>query len=93
MKITEVQIEFIKPCNGMIAFASVVIDGGINLSSIAVHKKLYANGYRITYPSKGKFAIFHPINQETSFAIEQAIFNKLKEVTEKQIWQENTIQN
>jgi hypothetical protein len=39
MKITEIQIEFIKPNNGLIAFASLVIDGNIYLSSIAIHKK------------------------------------------------------
>ncbi|MBL0725359.1 MAG: septation protein SpoVG family protein [Alphaproteobacteria bacterium] len=78
--ISEVQIEFIKPVNGLIGFASLVINESVYISSIAIHKKLNAEGYRLTYPSKGKFAIFHPINKETSQAIEEAIFNKLKEV-------------
>lgn len=80
MNITEVQIEFVKPNNGLIAFASLVIDGNIYLSSIAIHKKLTEEGYRITYPSKGSFSIFYPINKTTSKQIEEVIFKKLKEV-------------
>ena len=83
MQITEIQIEFIKPSNGLIGFASLVIDGNIYLSSIAIHKKLNSAGYRLTYPSKGKFAIFHPINKEASNKVEQAVFGKLKDVMNK----------
>jgi stage V sporulation protein G len=83
MKITEIQIEFIKPSNGLIGFASLVVDDDIYLSSIAIHKKLDSSGYRLTYPSKGKFAIFHPIHKEASTQIEQAIFAKLKDVMKK----------
>ena len=83
MQTTEIQIELIKPNNGLIGFASLVVDGNIYLSSIAIHKKLSSSGYRLTYPSKGKFAIFHPINKEASNQIEQAIFAKLKDVMKK----------
>jgi stage V sporulation protein G len=83
MIITEVQIEFIKPHNGLIGFASLVLDGNIYLSSIAIHKKLTSTGYRITYPNKGNFTIFHPINIQASKQIEQAIFAKLKNVMSK----------
>ena len=81
IQITEVQIEFITPRDGLIAFASLVINDCLKLSSIAIHKKLNAEGYRVTYPSKGKFNIFHPINKEASDSIEEAIFSKLKTVT------------
>lgn len=83
MKISEVQIEFIKPCGGLVGFASLVIEGDMYLSSIAIHKKLNAEGYRLTYPSKGSFTIFHPINKAASLAIELAIINKLKDVMNK----------
>lgn len=78
--ISEVKIDFIKPNEGLVAFASVVINNAICLSSIAIHKKLNTQGYRITYPSKGKFNIFHPINKEVGFAIETAVLNKFQEV-------------
>jgi DNA-binding cell septation regulator SpoVG len=83
MKITEVKIEIIKPSNGLIGFASVVIDNSIYLGSIAVYKKLNAEGYRILYPKKGAFDIFHPITKEASNLIEEAIFNKLEDVMSK----------
>lgn len=83
MKITEVKIEIIKPNNGLIGFASVVINDAIYLGSIAVYKKLNAEGYRILYPKKGAFDIFHPITKEASNLIEEAIFNKLEDVMSK----------
>lgn len=92
IKITEVQIEFIKPNNGMIGFASILINDSIFLSSIAIHKKLNTEGYRITYPSKGQFSIFYPINKEVSRQIEEAIFEKLEEVKSKVRGYEKEIQ-
>lgn len=83
MKITEVQIELIKPNNGLIGFASLVIDDNFYLSSIAIHKKLNVDGYRLTYPNKGQFTIFHPINKQTSSQVESAVFGKLKDVMKK----------
>ena len=91
MNITEVQIELIKPKNGLIGFASLVIDANIYLSGIAIHSKLEGTGYRLTYPSKGKFTLYHPINKQTSKAIEAAIFSKLNDVMKKVIrHEENT---
>ena len=83
MKISEVQIEFIKPQNGLIAFASFVIEDSFYISSVAIHRKLGGGGYRLTYPSKGKHTLCHPINKKTSQAIEKAIFCKLKNVMNK----------
>jgi len=83
MKISEVDIVFIKPHNGLIAFASLVVDSNIYLSNIAIHKKLNSDGYRLTYPSKGSFTVFHPINKVASLEIELAIITKLKDVMKK----------
>lgn len=87
IKISETQISFVKPNDGIIGFASVVINDSIYLNSIAIHQKLDGSGYRITYPSKklgnGSVGVFYPINRQTSLAIEQAILSKLKEVMNK----------
>ncbi|HBC0467222.1 TPA: septation protein SpoVG family protein [Legionella pneumophila subsp. fraseri] len=83
MKISEVHIEFIKPRDGLIGFASFVIEDSIYISSIAIHKKLNGDGYRLTYPSKGNFTICHPINKKASQEIEAAIFSQLKNVMNK----------
>lgn len=81
--ITEVQIVPVKPNNGLIAFASFVLDGKLYLSSIGIHKKLDGSGYRLTYPTKkAGLNIFHPISKELGQEIKEAILNKLKEVME-----------
>jgi DNA-binding cell septation regulator SpoVG len=85
MKISEVQIDFIKSNNGLIAFASLVINGDVYLSSIGIYKKLDGSGYRLTYPSKGTHSVFYPINRMVGQEIEEAIFKKLKEVMKKVI--------
>jgi len=84
IKISEVNISFIKNRDGLIGFASLVINDQLYLSSIGIHKKLNDYGYRLTYPKKligsTPIDVFHPINRETGKAIEEAIFNKLSEV-------------
>jgi stage V sporulation protein G len=86
MKITRVKITRIRPVGGMVAFADVVLDEQLLLSSIAIHEKRDGSGYRLTYPSKisGKFEfpIFHPISKELGLRIEEAITKKLKDVTD-----------
>ena len=88
LQISEVQINFIKPNGGIIGFASLVINNSIYLNSIAIHKKLGVDGYRLTYLTKklsldGVVNLFHPINRQSSLEIEEAIFSKLKEVMNK----------
>ena len=87
MVVTEVDVAFVKPKDGLIAFASVVIEDQLYLGGIAVHRKLVGDGYRLTYPTRkvgeAQFDIFHPIRRPLGLAIEQAIFNKLNDVATK----------
>lgn len=84
MKISEVKVSILTPKDGLIAFASVVLDGGFYVGGIAIHEKLDGTGYRLTYPTRKAanqtFNICHPIAHEVSKAIEQAIFQELKNV-------------
>lgn len=84
MHITEIQIIPIKPNNGLVAMASIVIENSLYLGSIGIHTKLNGNGYRITYPTKslnGKnFNVFHPINRKVALQIEEAVIEKADEV-------------
>lgn len=86
-KISEVQVTVIKPNNGLIAFASLVVDDRMYLSSIGVHSKLDGSGYRITYPTKKvgeqNVQIFHPISHELGREIELGVLSKVKEVMNK----------
>lgn len=84
MKISEVQINLIKPKDGLIGFAALVINGEFYLSGIGVHRKLAGDGYRLTYPTRKSgnrdFEIFHPINRSAGQHIEEAIFSRLNDV-------------
>jgi stage V sporulation protein G len=88
MQVTEVDIAFVKPKDGLLAFASVVLDDQLYLGSIAIHRKLVGSGYRLTYPTRkvgeAQFNIFHPIRRPLAAAIEQAILEKLKDVLSTQ---------
>jgi len=83
-KVTEIQINPIKPNNGLIAFASIVLENKLYLSSIGLHRKLDGSGYRITYPTKmvgnKNMNIFHPINKEVGLEIEKAILEKAEKI-------------
>jgi len=84
MKITEIQIIPIKPREGLVAFASVVLENSVYLGSIGVYTRIDGKGYRITYPTKKvgnkNINIYHPINKETSKAIEEAIISEAKKI-------------
>ena len=79
MTISEVKIQFVRPNDGLIGFASIVLNNSLYLGSIGVYTKL-SGGYRLTFPKKEGFDVFYPINRKTSHSIEQAIYDKLKKV-------------
>lgn len=87
MTIDEVNITPVKPNDGLVAFASCVIDGRIYVGSIGVHKLLDGSGYRITYPSKKigshQLNFFHPVTKEMGMLIERAITAKCVELFER----------
>ena len=84
MIITEVNIAFIKPKNGLIGFGSLVIDGALYMGNIGIHKIFNAEGHRITYPTKPmgtrQIDVYHPINRTASDAIHKAIIGRLNEI-------------
>ena len=83
MKITEVQITPIKHKDGLVGFASIVLENSVYLGFIGVYTRFDGTGYRLTYPTKKvgekSINIYHPINRETSKAIEEAVISKLRE--------------
>ena len=84
MKITEIQIIPIKPKEGLVAFAGIVIENSLYLGSLGVYTRLDGSGYRITYPTKKigekNINIYHHINRETSKAIEEAIISEAEKI-------------
>ena len=85
MRVSEVNITPVKPNNGLVGIASVVIDGNIYLNSIAVYTKLDGS-YRLLYPTKtvgnNSLGLFYPLNRIASKAIEDAVFKRCIEVFE-----------
>lgn len=83
MNITEVNITPVKPFNGLVAFASIVVDTNLYLNSIAIYVRMDGS-LRLLYPTKktGEYSInvFHPINRGASAQIEAAIFEKYNEL-------------
>lgn len=82
--VSEVQIQPIKPNNGLIAFASVVINHSFYLGSIGIHTKLDGSGYRLTYPTKPvggqRQNVYHPISRKAAAVIEGAVLRRIEEV-------------
>ncbi|MBA7645028.1 hypothetical protein ES703_52780 [subsurface metagenome] len=84
MDVNEVQIIPVKPHNGLLAFASCVIDDRLYLGSIAIYTKLNEKGFRLVYPTKKigntNIPIFHPVNKDTAETIHKAIAEKLEKL-------------
>ncbi len=84
LKISEVNIIPVKPKDGLIAFASFVIDGKYYVGSVAIFTRLGSSGYRLAYPTKKigdkNINIFHPITPEAGKVIEDVITEKVNEL-------------
>ena len=83
-KVTEIQIIPVKPKDGLIAFASFVLDEKYYIGSVAIYTRLNEAGYRLVYPTKklglNNISIFHPITGATGRAIEQVVIGKINEL-------------
>ena len=84
--ISEIQIIPIKPRDGLVAFASCVINDSFYIGNIAIYASPSSpEGFRLVYPSKtlpnGKdINVFHPINKQSGEIISKAIIEKYKEI-------------
>jgi stage V sporulation protein G len=84
LKISEIQVIPVKPKEGLIGFASFVLDEKYYVSSVAIYTRLDRPGYRLVYPTKKvgerNINIFHPINSEAGKIIEEAVIKKVDEL-------------
>lgn len=82
-QITEVQILPIKPTEGLVAFASLILDNDLYLGSIGVVTRP-EGGYRLLYPTKKiedrNINLFHPINRDSAKEIEDQVIRRFEEV-------------
>lgn len=83
MKVSEVQIVPVKPDEGLIGFASCVVDDAFYIGSIAVFTRL-GGGFRLVYPTKKigerHLHYHHPISREASAAIEAAVLRRAAQI-------------
>ena len=81
--ISEIQIIPIKPQNGLVAFASFVLNDSLYLGSIGIITRP-EGGYRLLYPTKKvgmrNINLFHPINKSFAETIEKEVINKFEDV-------------
>lgn len=84
--ISEIQIIPVKPKEGLVAFASCVINNALYIGNIAIYTSpTNPEGYRLVYPLKvlpnGKeINCVHPITREAGEAITKPIINKFREL-------------
>ena len=82
-RISEIQIVPVKPDNGLVGFASFVLDNNLYLGSVGILTRL-EGGYRLLYPTKKvgmrNINIFHPINKEFAQSIEKEVISKFEDV-------------
>ena len=85
-QISEIQIVPVKPQEGLIAFASFVLDEKYYVGSVAIFTRLNSEGFRLVYPAKKvgdkNINLFYPINSETGKAIEEAVSEKVNKMFE-----------
>ncbi len=97
IQISEINIVPIRPNEGLVAFASFVIDNNFFVSSVGVYTRLNGEGYRLTYPQRKvgekNISVFCPINAEVGNFIEQEVNKKVNNIFNKNVWQNNPQNN
>ncbi|HDP36500.1 MAG TPA: hypothetical protein ENN27_01320 [Candidatus Atribacteria bacterium] len=90
--VSEIQIIPVKPKDGLVAFASCIINNQLYLGSIAIYTSPSSPlGYRLAYPSRTlnngtRISIAHPINKEAGFAIQKQIVEQYLKLMEESKW-------
>lgn len=85
IEITELQLIPIKAVNGLVFFASFVINNDFYVGNVAIFTKRDGSGFRCVYPTKKikngqQINSFYPINYEVGQQIEEAVTQKAFEL-------------
>jgi len=91
MEISKIKIRKVPSTNGLIGFASMVVDGWLILNNIAVFSRLnQEDKCRLVFPEKklkvNTIRLFHPLTSEAYFVLEQAVEGELNKPNEEQIY-------
>lgn len=88
LTISEIQIIPIKPKDGLIAFASCIVNDQFYIGNIAIYTSPSSpDGYRLVYPTRtlnngSNLSMVHPINKETGFIIQKRIVEQYLKLIE-----------
>ncbi len=86
LEISEIQVIPVKPKEGLVAFASCIVNKALYIGNIAIYTSPSTQeGFRLVYPvttlPNGKeINCVHPINKEAGEAILKEIIRKFREV-------------
>lgn len=85
--VSSIQLVPVRPTDGLVAFATFVLDGKYSVAHVAIRTRL-DGGLRITFPTKilrtGKeLPCFLPTSSEISRAIEEAVLAKYEALTQR----------
>ncbi len=86
IEISEIQVVPIKPLNGLLGFASCVINNQFYVGNIAIYTSPNSSmGFRLVFPNKrlnsGQFVdCFHPVNKVAEEIVSEAIINKFTQL-------------
>ncbi|QQS38894.1 SpoVG family protein [Candidatus Woesebacteria bacterium] len=89
IQVSEVRIIPIRSSDGLVAFASCIINRMLRLDNIGIVSK--ADGsYRLSYPTKKlsngqNYYYFYPISREVGDAIQKSITEKFEELIKERI--------
>ena len=86
--VSEIQIIPVKPKDGLVAFASCVINNQFYVGDVAIYTRPDGSDYRLVYPCKVlpngvKINCFHPINRETADRLKNEIVKVFSNLIEK----------
>lgn len=95
MEISSIKIKQVTPSNGLIGFASLIIDGWLYLGNISIFTRPDREGIRLVFPGKklkngSVINIFYPLKSEHYFELEQAVLKECSFLLENpNIWENN----
>jgi len=82
MQITKVQIRKIVPKEGLIGFASFVIDDSLYIGNVGIFSRLNKDNFRLIFPEKKvnnkKIPIFYPLTTDFYYTLEDVVNEEIK---------------
>lgn len=84
MDITKVQVRKIVPKDGLVGFASFVIEDCLYIGNIGVFSRLNKDNFRLIFPEKKvndkKIPIFYPLNTDFYYKLEDMVNEEIKNI-------------